>query len=87
MLNNGGEESADAHLPLDTAEVAKAKARHKALFDAIAARHKQQGSLASQLIPQPLQARRGQEYRVRSIYERLIFQYCILQNECNFSRS
>ena len=35
-------------LPLDTEEVAKAKARHKALFAAIAERHRQGALVANQ---------------------------------------
>ncbi len=60
------DESAAAALPLDTAEVAKAKQRHRALFAAIAERHrrvngavaasaKEPPSLASQPQPQPRQ--------------------------------
>jgi len=37
---NDSEDPQESTAPLDTAEVTKAKARHKALFDAIAARHR-----------------------------------------------
>ena len=76
VLNKDGA-PAEAHLPLDTAEVAKAKARHKALFEAIANRHKQQGSLASQLIPQPLESRRGQQYQQPQEYRVSSILFCM----------
>jgi len=47
---NDSEDPEESTAPLDTAEVAKAKARHKKLFDTIAARHRAAATAGGDII-------------------------------------
>ncbi len=63
-----------ASVPLDTAEVAKAKARHKALFKAIAARHRQGAGLQNNRETVAVQQKRQEHANVSAIRKEIKLQ-------------